>query len=108
VGPPCVRPTSGPTAGRRAAGVAVLERVAQPPVDHPGCSAGADELPVALEPDFTAAITGQVAALGVAECPTPMQRRGALAGIDVHHHHRGVQAVWAPSRLGVPAGLHQP
>jgi len=58
VGPRCVQTAGGPTAGHRSAGVAVLERAAQPPVDHPGCSAGADELPVALEPDFTAGITG--------------------------------------------------
>jgi hypothetical protein len=39
-------------AGNRAAGVAVLEGAAQPPADHPGGSAGADELPVAFEPDL--------------------------------------------------------
>jgi hypothetical protein len=47
-----VQAAGGPTAGYRAGGVAVLEGAAKPPVDHPGRSAGADGLPVALEPDL--------------------------------------------------------
>ena len=58
----CVQTAGGPTAGNRARGVAVLERAAKPPVDQAGRSAGADDLPVTFEPDFTGGITDQVSA----------------------------------------------
>ena len=87
--------------------MAVLEGAAKPPIDHAAGSAGADDLAVALEPDFTGGVTGQVSALGVGQQRTQMQRGGALGHIDVHHHG-GVVAVGPPRRLGVPAGLDQP
>jgi hypothetical protein len=62
-----VQTAGGSAAGDRAAGMAVLQGAAKPPVDHPGRSAGADDLAVALEPDFTGGVTGQVSALGVGE-----------------------------------------
>ena len=102
----CVQTAGGTTAGNRAHGVAVLERAAKPPVDHAGRSAGADDLAVTFEPDFTRGITGQVSALGVGEQRTQMQRGGALLNVEVHHHS-GVLPVWAAGRLGVPAGLDQ-
>jgi hypothetical protein len=60
-----VQTAGGTTAGNRARGVAVLERAAKPPVDQAGRSAGADDLAVTFEPDFTGGITGQLSAFGV-------------------------------------------
>ena len=102
----CVQTAGGTTAGNRARAVAVLERAAKPPVDQAGRSAGADDLAVTFEPDFTGGITGQVSAFGVGEQRTQMQRRGALLNVDVHHHG-GVMPVRPAGRLGVPPGLHQ-
>ena len=62
-----VQTAGGPTARNRTGGVAVLQRAAKPPVNHPGCSAGADGLTVAFKPDFTGGITGQVLAFGVGQ-----------------------------------------
>jgi hypothetical protein len=86
--------------------MAVLQRAAKPPVDLAGRSAGADDLAVTLEPDFTGGITAQVSAFGVREQRTQMQRRGALLNVDVRHH-RGVMAVRPAGHLSVPPGLHQ-
>ena len=98
----CMQTTGGPTAGNRAGGMAVLERTAKPPVDHPARSAGADDLTITFEPDFTRGITGQVSAFGVGEQRAQMQRGHALLNIDVHHH-RGVLPVWPAGRLIVPS-----
>jgi hypothetical protein len=99
--------TSGRSTARdRAHAVAMLKRAAKPPVDHPGCAAGADGLTVPFQPDFTGGITGQELPVGVRQQRTQMQRRGTLLDVDVEHH-RGVLTVWAPRRLGVPAGLDQ-
>jgi hypothetical protein len=86
--------------------MAVFERAAKPPVDLAGRSAGADELAVTFEPDFTVRITGEVSAFGVGEQRTQMQRRGALLGVDVHYHG-GVLPVRSAGRLSVPSGLDQ-
>jgi hypothetical protein len=100
----CVQTAGGPTAGNRARGVAVLERAAKPPADQAGRSAGADDLPVTFEPDFTGGITDQVSAFAVGEQRAQMQRRGALLNVDVHYRS-GVMPVWPAGRLGVPSGL---
>ena len=100
----CVQTAGGPAAGNRARGMAVLEGTAKPPADHAGRSAGADDLAVTFEPDFTGGVTGQVSAFGVGEQRAQMQRGGALRHIDVHHHG-GVLPVWPPGRLVVPSGL---
>lgn len=102
----CVQTAGGPTAGNRARGMAVLERAAKPPVDQPGRSAGADDLPVTFEPDFTGGITGQVFPFGVGQQRAQMQCCGALLNIDVGHHG-GVMPVRAAGRLGVPPGFDQ-
>ena len=102
-----VQTAGGPAPGHRAGGVAMLEGAAKPAVDHPGGAPGADGLAVALEPDFAGGITGQVAAFGVGEQRTQMQRGDAICHVDMHHHG-GVLPVRAAGHVGVPAGLHQP
>ena len=102
-----VQATGRSATGNRARGIAVLEGTTKPAADRAGCSAGADDLTGALEPDLTAGITGQIAAVGIRQQRTQMQRRGALLHIDVHHHG-GVLPMGPARRLGVPAGLHQP
>src|SRR3954447_4216715 len=52
-----VQTAGGPTTGHRTHPMAVLECAAQPPVDQPRRSPGADDLPVTFEPHFTAGIT---------------------------------------------------
>ncbi|VAZ99828.1 hypothetical protein LAUMK35_04466 [Mycobacterium pseudokansasii] len=101
-----VQTTGGATARNRAAGLAVLQRAAQPPADQAGRSAGADEPAVTLQPDFAGGITAQVPAFGLGQQRTQMQRRGALGHVEVHHH-RGVLPMGAAGCLGVPAGLDQ-
>ncbi len=101
-----VQTAGGPAAGNHAAAVAVLQRAAQPPVDHPGRAAGTNGLAVALEPDFAGGVTREVGAFGIRQQRTQMQRRDSLLDVDVHHH-RGVLPVRASGRLGVPAGLDQ-
>ena len=84
----------------------MLECAAKPPVDLAGRPAGADDRTVPFEPNLTRGITGQVAAFGVGEQRTQMQRAGALLDIDVHHHS-GVLPVRPVGCLGVPSGLDQ-
>ena len=60
----------------------MLERAAKPPVDRTGRPPGTNDLAVAFEPDLTGGITGQVAAVGVAEQRTQMQGRGTLFNVD--------------------------
>src|SRR6185312_11007416 len=81
-----VQTAGGIAAGNHTGAVAVFEGAAQPPVDQPGRSARADDLAVALEPHFTAGITGQLAAFGVAEQRAQMQGGGALLNVEVCHH----------------------
>jgi hypothetical protein len=102
----CVQTAGGTTTRNRTRGMAVLQRAAKPPVDLAGRSAGADDLAVTFEPDFTGRITGQVSAFGLREQRPQMQRRGALLNVDVHHHS-GVMPVRPAGHLGVPPGLHQ-
>ncbi len=85
----------------------MLQGAVQPAVDHAGRPPGAEELAVAFEPGFAGGIAAEVAALGVRQQRTQMQCGDAVLDIDVHHH-RGVLAVGAAGRLGVPAGLDQP
>ncbi len=99
-----VQTAGSTTAGNRAAGLAVLEGAAKPPVDQPARPPGADDLPATFEPDFTAGITAQVSAFSIGEQRTQVQRGGALLDIEVHHH-RGVLPVGAAGRLDIPAGL---
>ena len=73
-----VQTAGGAAAGHRAGAVAVLEGAAQPAVDQPGGAAGADDLAVALEPDFAGGVTGQVSAFGVGEQRAQMQRGDAV------------------------------
>ncbi|OCB29628.1 hypothetical protein A5675_05330 [Mycobacterium malmoense] len=84
----------------------MLERAAQPPVDRPRRPPGTDDLAVALEPRLTRGITGQVAAFGVGEQRTQMQRGRAPLNVDVDHD-RGVLPVWPAGRFGIPPGLDQ-
>ena len=102
----CVQTAGGATTRNRARGMAVLQRAAKPPVDLAGRTAGADDLTVTFEPDFTGGITGQVSAFGLREQRTQMQRRDALLNVDVHHHS-GVMPVRPAGHLGVPPGLDQ-
>ena len=93
----CVQTPGRFTAGHRTGGVAVLECAAQPAVDQPGRSPGADGLPVAFEPHFTGGVAGQVSAVGVGEQRTQMKRCGLGLDIEVHHHG-GVMAVGPADR----------
>src|SRR6185312_9077298 len=70
-----------PTTGHRTGCVAVLERTTKPAADQPGRSAGADGLTVTFEPHFTGGVTAQVAAIGVRQQRTQMQRGDALLNI---------------------------
>ena len=103
----CVQTAGSTTARNRTRGMAVLERAAKPPVDLAGRSAGADDLAVTFEPDFTGGITGQVLAFGLREQRTQMQRCCALLYVD-GRHYSGVMRVRPAGHLGVPPGLHQP
>ncbi len=78
----CVQTAGGTTTRNRTRGMAVLQRAAKPPVDLAGRPAGADDLTVTFEPDFTGGITGQVSAVGLREQRTQMQRRGALLNVE--------------------------
>jgi hypothetical protein len=89
-----VQIAGGATARHRAHAVAVLQGAAQPPIDHPGGTPGADGLTGAFEPHLAGGITGQILAFGLGEQRTQMQGRGAPLHIEVHHH-RGVLAVRA-------------
>src|SRR6516162_5409588 len=101
-----VQTTGGTTARYRAHAVAMLQRAAKPPVDQPRRPAGANDLAVTFEPDFTRGLTGQVSTFGVGEQRTQMQGGSALLNVDMHHDG-GVLPVWAAGRLGVPASLDQ-
>ncbi|VBA47027.1 hypothetical protein LAUMK13_05760 [Mycobacterium innocens] len=101
-----VQTTGSAAPGNRARAVAVLEGAAKPPVDHAGRPAGTDELAITFEPNFTGGITAQVAAFGIGQQRTQMQRRGALGHVEMHHH-RGVLPVGPAGHLGIPSGLHQ-
>ncbi len=101
-----VQTAGGAAAGHRAAAAAMLQRAAKPPADQPGRPPGPNDLTGAFEPHFSRGITGQVAALGVAEQRTQMQCRNMLFNVDMHHHG-GVLPMRAASHLGVPPRLHQ-
>ena len=101
-----VQTAGGAAAGHRTGGVAMFEGATKPAVDHPGGPPGADDLPVAVEPDFAGGVAGQVAALGVGEQRAQMQCGDAVFDIDVHHRG-GALAVGAAGDVGVPAGLDQ-
>jgi hypothetical protein len=98
--------TSGATTRDRAHPVAMLQRAAKPPVDHPGRPAGTNDLAVTFEPHFTGGIAAQVSAFGLRQQRTQMQCRSALLNVEVHHHG-GVLPVWAAGRLGIPSRFDQ-
>ena len=97
----------GPTARNRTCRVAVFQGAAKPPADRAGGAPGADRSAVAFEPHFAGGITGQIAAVVLAQQRTEVQGGRARLDIDVHHHG-GVLAVRAADGFGVPAGLDQP
>ncbi len=101
-----VQAAGGAAPWDRARIVAVLEGAAKPPADHPGGPGGADGFAVALEPDLTGGITGQVLAFGLREQWTQMQRGNAALDVKVCHHG-GVLPMGAAGGLGVPARFDQ-
>ncbi len=89
-----VQSAGGPTAGHRAAAVAVLQRPAQPAADRAGHPARPDRLTVAFEPHLAAGITAQILALGVGQQRTQVQGGGAL------RRGRGGPPRWCAPRVG--------
>ncbi|BCP16760.1 hypothetical protein MINTM021_36690 [Mycobacterium paraintracellulare] len=102
-----VQATAGPTTGHHTRAVAVLQRAAQPPIDHPRGPARPNNLPVTFEPDLTGGITGQQATFGIGQQRTQMQGCRALPDVEVGHHGR-VLPMRAAGGLGVPTRLDQP
>jgi len=89
-------PRVGPAAGYPAAAVAVLQRPAQSSADLAGATARADDLAVALQPQFAGRITEQQPTLIVGQRLRQMQGGRMVFDIEVHQR-RGVLPVRSDS-----------
>ena len=98
----CVESAGGVTAGDAAGAIAAFEGAADPSGDLPGGACSAERDPMVFEPRLEPCVTGQVAALRLAQRGAECERGVVRSGFEVHDDG-GAVAVGPLGNLGVPA-----